>query len=115
MLELQRYDADERNDHPSLSPFMAAKKLTGGRSLRLLTRIIHGQTKNYDTVSIEGCAWRSEGTETNSFNAVFGAWLGAHIFSQAFACSNSVCRPLQGTGSSPSLWRARPSIAVTSA
>src|SRR6266849_8737991 len=41
---------------------------------------IHGQRKNYDTVSIEGRARRSEGTETNSFNAVFGAWLAARIF-----------------------------------
>jgi hypothetical protein len=36
--------------------------------------------ENYDTAAIEGRARMSEGTETNSFNAVFGAWLGARIF-----------------------------------
>jgi hypothetical protein len=35
--------------------------------------------KSTTLVSIEGRAWRSEGTETNSFNDVFGAWLGARI------------------------------------
>jgi hypothetical protein len=34
---------------------------------------------------IEGRVWRSEGTEANNFNAVYGAWpLGWQLF-QAFA------------------------------
>src|SRR5919204_3488565 len=45
-----------------------------------LACIIHAPRKNYDTVSIEERAWRSEGTETNTFNAVSGARLGARIF-----------------------------------
>jgi hypothetical protein len=35
--------------------------------------------KSTTLVSIEGRAWRSEGTETNSFNDVFGAWLCARM------------------------------------
>ena len=40
-----------------------------------LACIIHAQGKKYDTER----AWRSEGTETNSFTAVFGARPGARI------------------------------------
>src|SRR5688572_26631722 len=70
--------------------------------------------KIYDTVSIERRARRSEGTEANSFNDVFGAWLCARIVPRA--CStNSVCRPAlsedgglpQVTGPLPSLRRTR--------
>jgi hypothetical protein len=35
--------------------------------------------KSATTVSIERRAWRSEGTEANSFNDVFGAWLCARM------------------------------------
>src|SRR5919109_501136 len=48
--------------------------------MNALARIIQAPRKNYDTVSIEERAGRSEGTETNTFNAVFGARLGARIF-----------------------------------
>jgi|GEM_PF-1550535 hypothetical protein len=37
-------------------------------------------TAGPDYSGIEGRAWRSEGTETNSFNGVFGAWLVTGIF-----------------------------------
>src|SRR4249919_933967 len=48
-----------------------------------LAQMIHGRRKNDETVSIEGRAWRREGTETNSFNVLFGA-RPSH-FSQVFA------------------------------
>jgi hypothetical protein len=38
----------------------------------------------------------------------------ALAFFPGVCSTNSVCRPLQDTGPLPSLWRARPSIAVTS-
>jgi hypothetical protein len=79
-----------------------------------LDRIIYALRKINDTVSIEGRAWRSEGTETNSFNDVFGAWLCGRIFFTQLlhklslqACPEIVEGLPQVTGSLPSLRRAR--------
>ena len=41
--------------------------------------------KKHDMPSIKGRAWRSEGTEGNSFNDDYGAWPCARIFSQVSA------------------------------
>ena len=54
-------------------------------SERELDRVIHGQRKNDDTCVDREVRSEERGTETNSFNAVFGAWFGARVLSQAFA------------------------------
>jgi hypothetical protein len=43
-------------------------------------RIIYGPSKNHDVVSIEGGAWRSEGTKAKSFNTMHSTRYGARIF-----------------------------------
>ena len=61
---------------------------------------------------IEGRDRKSEGIETNCFNAVFGAWFDVGICPRRYTAS-SVCGPLQATDLLPSLWRACLSMTVT--
>jgi hypothetical protein len=61
---------------------------------------------------IEGRAWKSEGMETNCYNAVLGAWLDVCVSSGRLLCKfGSKVAPIHSL--LPSLWRACPSMPVT--